>query len=353
MDERERGELEKRVEGARREVAALAKTKGVIQERGSDLETEIKACGAPEESRRHRVFGARGDSAFGRRRGERARDLERDSRATDVDKIERETKRDASRAHEEAREDGAGGGVATAEAAEKTHARATRLFGARSSTAVRVLQRRVEHRERDEQPSAVTISHSVEERLRTEEKQTARDLRVPAMEERRTGAIPKARISRSTRGSRSSGRRPSRSILEERFRMIEDEADAIMCPNEAVAGGLKARQRQVETIEAGLVDQARSPARRVREAKIDRHAGLATNAASAGGDHQRELQSGTSPPSGARRVQAHPERGRSGDRLDLWKLEIWVKFRAATDMHILDAHRQSGERSVNARRCGT
>jgi hypothetical protein len=31
VDERERGELEKRVEGARREVAALAKTKGVIQ----------------------------------------------------------------------------------------------------------------------------------------------------------------------------------------------------------------------------------------------------------------------------------------------------------------------------------
>ena len=37
-----------------------------------------------------------------------------------------------------------------------------------------------------------------------------------------------------------------------------------------------------------------------------------------------------------------------GDCLDLWKLEIWVKFRAATDMHILDAHRQSGgERSVS------
>ena len=38
----------------------------------------------------------------------------------------------------------------------------------------------------------------------------------------------------------------------------------------------------------------------------------------------------------------------SGDRFEFWKLEIWVKFRAATDMHILDAHRQSGgERSVS------
>ena len=55
VDERERGEL-KRVEGARREAAALAKT-SVIQERRKRLETEIEQRGAPEESSRHRVFG--------------------------------------------------------------------------------------------------------------------------------------------------------------------------------------------------------------------------------------------------------------------------------------------------------
>ena len=38
----------------------------------------------------------------------------------------------------------------------------------------------------------------------------------------------------------------------------------------------------------------------------------------------------------------------AGDRFEEWELQIWVKFRAVTDMHILDAHRQSGgERSVS------
>ena len=38
----------------------------------------------------------------------------------------------------------------------------------------------------------------------------------------------------------------------------------------------------------------------------------------------------------------------AGDRFEEWELQIWVKFRAVTDMHLLDAHRQSGgERSVS------
>ena len=39
---------------------------------------------------------------------------------------------------------------------------------------------------------------------------------------------------------------------------VEDEADAIMCPNEAVLEDYKARQRECESIEAGLVEQERS-----------------------------------------------------------------------------------------------
>ena len=99
VDERERGELEKRVEGARREVAALAKTKGVIQERRKRLETEIERVAARQKNLAAIASSVREeirrlDGAVASARGY----LERDSRATDVDKIERETKRARPRA---------------------------------------------------------------------------------------------------------------------------------------------------------------------------------------------------------------------------------------------------------------
>ena len=134
-------------------------------------------------------------------------------------------------------------------------------------------------------------------------------------------------------------------VLEEAIKMFEDEADAIMCPNEAVLEDYKGRQKQIEDIEATLGGQAESLAEstavietlktawlpKLRELVEQINENFKTNFAAIGC-------------AGEVRLREDP----SGDKFELWKLEIWVKFRAATDMHILDAHRQSGgERSVS------
>ena len=135
--------------------------------------------------------------------------------------------------------------------------------------------------------------------------------------------------SRSGRRSRhSGGERP----------MIEDEADAIMCPNEAVLEDYKARQRQVETIEAGLVDQgdrSKGPRRRSTPSRVD------ALAASAGGDHGREL------------ANFRRQGGEAGSARTL-AATGWICVRdlgqvPRGDGHAHpDAHRQSGgERSVS------
>ena len=50
VDERERGELEKKVEGAKKEVAALNKQKGVVQERRKKLENEVERVAARQKN---------------------------------------------------------------------------------------------------------------------------------------------------------------------------------------------------------------------------------------------------------------------------------------------------------------
>jgi len=341
VDERERGELEKRVEGARREVAALAKTKGVIQERRKRLETEIERVAARQKNLAAVASSVREeirrlDGAVASARGY----LERDSRATDVDKIERETKRDASASLKKRVKTALEAAAVTAEAAEKTHELTTR--------ALRCKELHVQYEYfKDEWNTASETNNRLRDELRPSEerlrtlKQAARDLRVPAMEAT-NGRDPGKDAALEAKFAQWDN---DLAILEESVRMIEDEADAIMCPNEAVLEDYKARQRQVETIEAGLVDQERSlegsaaeidALRAVWTPKLRRlvetiNENFKRNFAAIGC-------------AGEVRLREDPR----GDRLDLWKLEIWVKFRAATDMHILDAHRQSGgERSVS------
>ena len=341
VDERERAELEKRAEGARKEVAALAKTKGVILDRRKRLEADVERVAARQKNlttiaSQVREEIRRLDGAVASARGY----LERDSRATDVKKIERETKRDASSSLRSRVKTATDVAAATADAAGKTHELTERALRCKE------LHAQYEYF-KDEWNTASETNNRLrdelrpaEERLRTL-KQTARDLRVPAMEAT-NGRDPGKDAELEARFAQWDNDLP---ILQESIRMIEDEADAIMCPNEAVLEDYRARQRQAEEIEAGLVGQERSLGTAVAEIDALRAKWtpkLRRLVDTINENFKRNFAAiGCA---GEVRLREDP----IGDRVDLWKLEIWVKFRAATDMHILDAHRQSGgERSVS------
>ena len=284
VDERERGELEKRVEGARREVAALAKTKGVIQERRKRLETEIERVAARQKNLAAIASSVREeirrlDGAVASARGY----LERDSRATDVDKIERETKRDASASLKKRVKTALEAAAVTAEAAEKTHELTTR--------ALRCKELHVQYEYfKDEWNTASETNNRLRDELRPSEerlrtlKQTARDLRVPAMEAT-NGRDPGKDAALEAKFAQWDD---DLAILEESVRMIEDEADAIMCPTRlfwrttgapAAGGDHRSRAGGPGAIARRVRGGDRRPAR-----------GVDAQAASAGGDHQRELQ---------------------------------------------------------------
>ena len=341
VDERERAELEKRAEGARKEVAALAKTKGVILDRRKRLEADVERVAARQKNlttiaSQVREEIRRLDGAVASARGY----LERDSRATDVKKIERETKRDASSSLRSRVKTATDVAAATADAAGKTHELTERALRCKE------LHAQYEYF-KDEWNTASETNNRLrdelrpaEERLRTL-KQTARDLRVPAMEAT-NGRDPGKDAALEAKFAQWDN---DLAILEESVRMIEDEADAIMCPNEAVLEDYRARQRQAEEIEAGLVGQERSLGTAVAEIDALRAKWtpkLRRLVDTINENFKRNFAAiGCA---GEVRLREDP----IGDRVDLWKLEIWVKFRAATDMHILDAHRQSGgERSVS------
>ena len=341
VDERERAELEKRAEGARKEVAALAKTKGVILDRRKRLEADVERVAARQKNlttiaSQVREEIRRLDGAVASARGY----LERDSRATDVKKIERETKRDASSSLRSRVKTATDVAAATADAAGKTHELTERALRCKE------LHAQYEYF-KDEWNTASETNNRLrdelrpaEERLRTL-KQTARDLRVPAMEAT-NGRDPGKDAALEAKFAQWDN---DLAILEESIRMIEDEADAIMCPNEAVLEDYRARQRQAEEIEAGLVGQERSLGTAVAEIDALRAKWtpkLRRLVDTINENFKRNFAAiGCA---GEVRLREDP----IGDRVDLWKLEIWVKFRAATDMHILDAHRQSGgERSVS------
>ena len=131
--------------------------------------------------------------------------------------------------------------------------------------------------------------------------------------------------------------------IDECIRTFEEEADAIMCPNDMVLQEFRNKQEERNRLRAVLEESGGSleEKQRVIEEKkqawlgalrplIDRiNDNFKTNFASIGC---------------AGEVKLHD----AGEAFDQWELQIWVKFRASTDMHILDAHRQSGgERSVS------
>ena len=341
VDERERAELEKRAEGARKEVAALAKTKGVILDRRKRLEADVERVAARQKNlttiaSQVREEIRRLDGAVASARGY----LERDSRATDVKKIERETKRDASSSLRSRVKTATDVAAATADAAGKTHELTERALRCKE------LHAQYEYF-KDEWNTASETNNRLRDELRPAEeelrklKDKARELRVPAMEAT-NGRDPGKDAELEARFAQWDNDLP---ILQESIRMIEDEADAIMCPNEAVLEDYRARQRQAEEIEAGLVGQERSLGTAVAEIDALRAKWtpkLRRLVDTINENFKRNFAAiGCA---GEVRLREDP----IGDRVDLWKLEIWVKFRAATDMHILDAHRQSGgERSVS------
>ena len=132
-----------------------------------------------------------------------------------------------------------------------------------------------------------------EERLRTL-KQTARDLRVPAMEAT-NGRDPGKDAALEAKFAQWDD---DLAILEESVRMIEDEADAIMCPNEAVLEDYKARQRRWRPSKPGWwtrSDRSKGPRRRSTPcARCGRPSCIGWWRPST------RTSNGTSPPSGAR-----------------------------------------------------
>ena len=132
--------------------------------------------------------------------------------------------------------------------------------------------------------------------------------------------------------------------LEEEIHRIEDEADAIMCPNGMVLEDFKAKKDEIHALETGLVKEEdtlnKANAKiadikgrwlpRLRELVEHINENFKSNFASIGCAGEVKLNED------------------AGESFEDWRLEIWVKFRASTDMHILDHHRQSGgERSVS------
>ena len=131
--------------------------------------------------------------------------------------------------------------------------------------------------------------------------------------------------------------------IDECVRAFEEAADEIMCPNDMVLQDFRDKQVERNRLRGDLTEKGGDLNERLEVIETKKQAWLAalrplvdkindnfkTNFASIGC---------------AGEVKLHD----AGDRFEEWELQIWVKFRAVTDMHILDAHRQSGgERSVS------
>jgi chromosome segregation ATPase len=131
--------------------------------------------------------------------------------------------------------------------------------------------------------------------------------------------------------------------MQEMVRAFEDEAHAIMCPSGMVLDDYKRLKEERDALERdvakegarldeslGEISATRDlwlPKLRELVATIDEN--FKNNFASIGCAGEIKLRE-------------------DGENFRNWRLEIWVKFRAVTDMHILDSHRQSGgERSVS------
>lgn len=132
--------------------------------------------------------------------------------------------------------------------------------------------------------------------------------------------------------------------LEESIRLVENEADAILCPNGMVLEEYKRRKNEIDAIEASLRDEearlgtAQGDIGSIKDRWLPKLRELV--------DHVNENFKNNFAAIGcAGEVKLNED---AGEAFEQWKLEIWVKFRAATDMHVLDSHRQSGgERSVS------
>ena len=132
--------------------------------------------------------------------------------------------------------------------------------------------------------------------------------------------------------------------LEEEIHRIEDEADAIMCPNGMVLEDFKAKKDEIHALETGLVKE--EDTLNAANAKIADIKGRWLPRLRELVEHINEnFKSNFASIGCAGEVKLNED---AGESFEDWRLEIWVKFRASTDMHILDHHRQSGgERSVS------
>ena len=132
--------------------------------------------------------------------------------------------------------------------------------------------------------------------------------------------------------------------LEEEIQRIEDEADAIMCPNGMVLEEFKSKKDEIHQLETSLVTEENE----LNESneKIDDIKGRWLPRLRELVEHINEnFKSNFAAIGCAGEVKLNED---AGESFENWRLEIWVKFRAATDMNILDHHRQSGgERSVS------
>ena len=131
--------------------------------------------------------------------------------------------------------------------------------------------------------------------------------------------------------------------LDETIDAIETEADAILCPNGMVLEDFKRRKQEIDAIEADLktgeaeLTEKQSDIATVKDAWLPKLRELVDNI-------NEQFKNNFAAIGCAGEVKLEER----GDAFDAYRLELYVKFRAATDMHILDAHRQSGgERSVS------
>lgn len=132
--------------------------------------------------------------------------------------------------------------------------------------------------------------------------------------------------------------------LEEAIRLIEDEADAILCPNGMVLEDYKRRKAEIDDLVLSLrteeeeLANAQGEIGSLKDRWLPKLRDLVAHV-------NENFKANFAAIGCAGEVKLNED---AGERFEAWRLEIWVKFRAATDMHILDAHRQSGgERSVS------
>jgi len=341
IDTAEKADMERRIQEAKRALDRFDKNKAEIQDRKKKLEHGVQqamsriqnlntvAKTAKDEMKRL-------DTAVATAKAH----LERESRATDVEKIEREVKKEMSALMKKRVATCVEIAEVTRQLVEKTHEYTARSLRCRELDIQGAHFKAAWDKARETSASLRDALGPAEDRLK-ELKETARELRIPAMEAT-NGRDPGKDEALEAQFAKWDN---DLNVLEESIRMFEDEADAIMCPNEAVLEDYKARQRHVEEIENSLVDQEKSLHSSIAEITEIKNQWLPRLRALIENINENFKQNFASIGcAGEVRLREDP----TGDDFDLWKLEIWVKFRAATDMHILDAHRQSGgERSVS------